>query len=197
MKGYFGIQRYLFTAGAVQIRMSDRRARVSFKALGLNLVMIALFLVFQPDAMRAQVTGVVEVGGQNNQSQVPQPDVVTLGNGIDYHTGPVMSGPHHVYFIWYGNWSGNTATTILPAFISALNASSYFNTNTTYGDNNGNVTNSVSMSGQVFDNYSQGSLLTDQAMQSVVSSKLVSGALPIDTNGVYFVLSSADVDQNS
>src|SRR5436190_20126793 len=42
------------------------------------------------------------------------------GNGIEYHGGPLMITPHNVYFIWYGNWSGNTATTILPAFISGL-----------------------------------------------------------------------------
>src|SRR5437868_1286083 len=31
-------------------------------------------------------------------------------NGISYRGGPVMLGTVNVYFIWYGNWSGNTAT---------------------------------------------------------------------------------------
>src|SRR5438132_11253626 len=36
------------------------------------------------------------------------------GNGITYHGGPVMLLTTNVYYIWYGNWSGNSATTILP-----------------------------------------------------------------------------------
>src|SRR5437879_3183501 len=29
-------------------------------------------------------------------------------NGISYHGGPVMTGTKHIYYIWYGNWSGNS-----------------------------------------------------------------------------------------
>ena len=43
-----------------------------------------------------------------------------------------MLGPHNVYFIWYGNWSGNTATTILPDLAGNIGGSPYFNINTTY-----------------------------------------------------------------
>src|SRR5947207_10700505 len=32
---------------------------------------------------------------------------------IRYWGGPVMLGTNHIYYIWYGNWSGNTASTIL------------------------------------------------------------------------------------
>jgi len=38
---------------------------------------------------------------------------------ISYHGGPVMTGTVNIHYIWYGNWSGNTATTILPALASA------------------------------------------------------------------------------
>ena len=34
------------------------------------------------------------------------------GNGIYYHNGPVMLGTVNVYYIWYGNWSGNSAVNI-------------------------------------------------------------------------------------
>src|SRR5205807_9294764 len=50
----------------------------------------------------------------------------------------------------------NTATTILPDLINGFGGSSYFNTNTTYGDNNNNIANTATMAGQIFDNYSQG-----------------------------------------
>src|SRR5262249_20170002 len=33
---------------------------------------------------------------------------------ITYHGGPLMLGTPNVYFIWYGDWAGNTAQTILP-----------------------------------------------------------------------------------
>jgi hypothetical protein len=54
------------------------------------------------------------------------------GYGIDYHGGPILTGTTTVYLIWYGNWTGNTATTILPDFINRLSGSPLFNINTTY-----------------------------------------------------------------
>src|SRR4051812_46420770 len=53
-------------------------------------------------------------------------------NGINYHGGPVILGTTNVYYIWYGNWSDNTAMTILPDLASNLGGSPYFNINTTY-----------------------------------------------------------------
>src|SRR6185437_745920 len=41
-------------------------------------------------------------------------------NGISYHGGPVMTNGSNVYYIWYGNWSGNTATTILADLASSM-----------------------------------------------------------------------------
>src|SRR3954463_8959091 len=35
------------------------------------------------------------------------------GNGISYHGGPLILNGTNVHYIWYGNWSGNTATAIL------------------------------------------------------------------------------------
>lgn len=125
---------------------------------------------------------------------LPRPTAPSL-NGIDYHNGPIIPTPQ-VYFIWYGNWTGNTALNILPDFITGLSGSPYFNIDTTYSDNTGqSVANSVSLKMQVFDNYSQGKNLTDQSLQTVITQQLQSGALPNDPNGVYFVLSSTDVDE--
>src|SRR5947209_6119061 len=116
-------------------------------------------------------------------------------NGIEYHGGPIIANPN-IYFIWYGNWSGNSALSILPQFISGLSGSTYFNTDSLYPDSTGaTVSNRVAMGNQVFDNYSQGSLLTDQGLQAVVTQQLQNGSLPTDPSGVYFVLTSADVDQ--
>src|SRR5947209_2045126 len=53
-------------------------------------------------------------------------------NGISYHGGPVMLGTVHVYYVWYGDWSGNTATNILTDLAKSIGGSPYFEINTTY-----------------------------------------------------------------
>jgi hypothetical protein len=119
-----------------------------------------------------------------------QASVACLNN----HGGPVIAGGVNAYVIWYGNWSGNTATTIIPAFLSSEGGSSYFNINTTYGEG---ITNGVTYKGSTTDNYSQGTSLSDSAVEAIVSSAITSGRLPKDTNGVYFVLTSQDVTETS
>ena len=133
---------------------------------------------------------------------------VVTGNNISYNGGPVMVSPHNVYFIWYGNWNSNTATTILPAFITGLNHSLYFNTNISYAQlvvdpagtghilSEANIANTVTMAGQIFDSYSQGTSLSVTQVQNVVTRGLSHG-LPTDANGIYFVLTSADVTATS
>jgi hypothetical protein len=118
-------------------------------------------------------------------------------NGISYHGGPVMNGTVNVYYIWYGNWSGNSGTTILTNFISNLGGSSYEHINTTYYDgSNTHVTGAINYAGSTTDNYSQGTSLSDAQIQSVVAAHC--GALgSCDPNGLYFVLTSSDVTASS
>ena len=63
--------------------------------------------------------------GQSIKTHAPQPDEDSQGdvkpdgkgnfakgksgNGIFYHGGPLMLGTPTIYYIWYGNWSSNTA----------------------------------------------------------------------------------------
>jgi hypothetical protein len=116
---------------------------------------------------------------------------------ISYHGGPVMLGTTNVYYIWYGNWSGNSATTILTDFANSVGGSPWFNINTTYTSLAGVVANSVRYAGSTTDNYSQGTSLSDNAISAVVSAALSSNRLPKDANGVYFVLTSKDVTASS
>ena len=119
-------------------------------------------------------------------------------NGIDYHGGPVMLGTVNMYYIWYGNWSGNPATTILTDFANSIGGSPYYNINTTYYDGTGaRLANSVVYAGAAIDPGSQGfNNLSDSAIQAIVGNAISSRALPKDPNGVYFVLTSADVTKS-
>ncbi|HEY2361733.1 MAG TPA: hypothetical protein VGK36_11485 [Candidatus Angelobacter sp.] len=131
--------------------------------------------------------------GSNSLPLGPIGEAVVTGNGIEYHGGPVMQGPHNVYFIWYGNFSGNSALSILPDLINGFGGSQYFNTNTTYGDTTGNIANTAAMAGAFFDNYSQGTALNGTTLNNVLLLPFNNGKLPVDPNGIYFVLTSPDV----
>jgi hypothetical protein len=141
--------------------------------------------------------------GVFNKFQGPSGDAKPSGggsgsNGISYHGGPVMTNGTNIYYVWYGNWSGNSATTILTDFAKSLGGSPYFNINTSYyNGSNVHVQNKVTYSGSTTDSYSQGTSLSDAQIETVVSSAITSGRLPSDTNGVYFVLTSADVNASS
>jgi hypothetical protein len=127
------------------------------------------------------------------QGQAPGKARPVKGNGINYHGGPLILGTTKVYYIWYGNWSGNSAESILTNLAQSIGGSPYFNINTTYYNGlNQHVSNSVNYAGSFNDNYSHGTSLSDAAIQAVVSS-----VNPTDTNAVYFVLTSADVTATS
>jgi hypothetical protein len=140
------------------------------------------------------------------QTNTPvNPDTVITGNGINYHNGPVMSGTPNIYFIWYGNWvngpkPSDTQTTVnlINTLYSAsgLNGSGYEKINSTYGDNSHNVTGNLTLAGSTTVGYTQGTSLSDSSINSIVSSAISSG-LPKDTNGLYFVLTSSDVNETS
>jgi phosphate-induced protein 1 len=117
----------------------------------------------------------------------------TSQNGIFYHGGPVILGTTNIHYIWYGDWSGNSATSILTDLALSIGGSPYFNINTTYTNGSGQpVSNSVGVSTPVNDNYSRGKALSDSDILAIVAA-----TNPTDTNGVYFVLTSADVNETS
>src|SRR5215212_3157530 len=51
------------------------------------------------------------------------------GAGISLHGGPVILGTTKMYYIWYGNWSGNAAVNILTDFANNIGGSGYYNIN--------------------------------------------------------------------
>lgn len=124
--------------------------------------------------------------------------LTTGANGINYHGGPIMLGNTNIYYIWHGNWANNTGPAILTDLAKSIGASPYYNINTTYyNGSKAYVANSVSYINYTNDNYSLGKALSDAQIQSVVANAINSGNLPNDSNAVYFVLTSADVNATS
>lgn len=142
-----------------------------------------------PDQAKGGPDGAAKVGAAKPTS-----------NGISYHGGPVMTQPTKMYYIWYGNWSNNTATTILPHLAANIGGSPYYNINSTYTNGGGTkVSTAVTYGGatSIID-YRYGSSLSDAQIQSLVLDAINSGALgAANTNGIYFVLTSADVTASS
>ena len=181
------------------------RRAAAIPEISKRVFFMALFcLSLFAGVARAQVMGITKPfdpanfqSGSNSFQLGPIGEAVVTGNGIEYHGGPVMQGPHNVYLIWYGNFSGNSALSILPDLINGFGGSQYFNTNTTYGDTTGNIANTVTLAGEIFDNYSQGTALNDTKLPNVLLVPFNNGKLPVDPNGIYFILTSPDVTETS
>ena len=121
---------------------------------------------------------------------------------ITYHNGPLINTPT-VYIVWYGNWNqGNGSDTpagqqIVRDFVNAIGGSPYFNINTSYSINGYNITGGVNNGGETSDAYSRGTRLRDSDILTIINAKIAASQLPYNANGVYFVLSSSDVNEQS
>ena len=135
---------------------------------------------------------------RNASPVVPKPLGVVTGNGINYHGGRVLHTVN-VYYIWYGDWSQDTAAnSILTTYARNVGGSPYFNIETTYSDTTGSVPNAVTYAGAYLDPGSVGTVLYDSTVWWIVSNAIANGfgGTP-DTNGVYFVLTAPGVTETS
>ena len=175
---------------------------MSKQALSVVLL-LALATWASAQTIRTAPDAVPNGKGQGNFSQIAPPTVHT-GNGINYHGGPVMGGTPNIYLIWYGNWingphasDSQTSVNLVNSFLGGLTGSGYEMINSTYGDNSKNVTGTLHDSSSTTVGYTQGTSLSDAKIKTIVQSAISSGSLPKDTNGVYFVLTSSDVNETS
>ncbi|CAI9090542.1 OLC1v1025341C1 [Oldenlandia corymbosa var. corymbosa] len=130
---------------------------------------------------------------------------------LQYHMGPVLANPINLYIIWYGHWNPSHQSTIrdfIYSFSPATTAphpsvADWWQVVRLYTDQtNSNITGSISLSGEFFDNrYTHGKFLTRLSMQSVIKTALYgsnsnrnSNNLPLNfRNGLYLILTSHDV----
>lgn len=121
---------------------------------------------------------------------------------ILYHDGPVMRNSSNVYLIWYGSWGtahcgqfgGSTTEQILTEFVTNLGSSPYFLINAGYPNANGDApSGELICAGSALDPYSHGPTLTKTDLGEIVADQIQAGTFPLDTTGIYVVLTSADV----
>eukprot|EP00850_Spirogloea_muscicola_P009812 SM000056S17930 [mRNA] locus=s56:143733:145664:- [translate_table: standard] len=126
-----------------------------------------------------------------------------------YRGGPIMSSGINVYIIWYGGWSAPEKAVVL-GFLASLSTGAppgllpagmptvqgWWDIQTGYTDSTGAaVSAAIAVKGQLVDNYSLGKgVLTDDSINSLISTYTAAGQLPYDADSsLYVVLTSADV----
>lgn len=163
-----------------------------------------------PEIMRpsGKGFGMVPDDVDGDAPRVPSAIVTGRTNGIQYHGGPVMTGRVNVYFIWYGDWNGGPADSDSQMTVSMMN-SLYGHTGALAGSGLAQIastytdryrrpaSSSFALVQSTSDYYSRGKKLTDASVAAVVTSAIQTGRLPKDSNGIYFVLTSSDVDETS
>lgn len=126
---------------------------------------------------------------------------IVLQNGIDYHAGRMMSTTvatiPHLYFLWYGNWTNNTATEIIRQFAQGIGSSDYYRINATYVNEKGvHVLPKVNfrITEAYDDYYSHGKNISEEDIISIINNQITNHhPFAVNSNAIYFVLTSADV----
>jgi hypothetical protein len=119
-----------------------------------------------------------------------------------YHNGPVKTGSQNVYIIWYGCWAENCGNPsyaptreLVIQFMISLGNSPYAQINSTYTNASGQPAASAFIyGGDVIDSsYSHGVDLTPADITAIISDQINNFRLPQDSNGIYVIVSSADI----
>jgi hypothetical protein len=125
-----------------------------------------------------------------------------LASKMLYHNGPVLNGTRNIYMIWYGCWAdncgfaGDTKTMrVVGDFLTAIGNSRYAQINSTYTDASGQPAASAFIyGGDIIDtSYSHGLDLTQSDIVSLISKLVNNFQLPQDPNGIFVIVSSADI----
>jgi hypothetical protein len=125
----------------------------------------------------------------------------TATTPISYHGGALIQTPRS-YVIWYGNWNqANGSDTpagqqLVRDFLSNIGGSPYFQLNTSYSAGGYTITGNASYGGDTTDTGTS-TRLSDTDIFTIVKNAINSGRLPYDASGVYFVITSSNVNERS
>ena len=163
----------------------------------------------QAQSQRSQGAGPPEIIPHRINDQGDQGPSFALTTGgtsptspINYAGGPLIGTPT-VYIVWYGNWNQTNGSDtpagqqIVRDFVNTIGGSAYFNINQSYSINGFTITGGVNNGGETSDAYSRGTRLRDADILTIINSAINTSRLPYNANGVYFVLTSTDVNESS
>ena len=124
-----------------------------------------------------------------------------MSPAITWHGGPVMTGTPVAYLIWYGDWNQSNGSDtpdgqkLVRDFLFGIGGSPYFKINGTY--TGVDVTGAVLFGGETTDPGSPGNKpLSDNGIRTAVTDAILSGRLPLNKDGVYFVLTSSNISKS-
>ena len=151
------------------------------------------------------ITALISVLVAYAGNTLAQPANPKTNSRMLYHDGKVFSGTSHIYFIYYGCWglphcwngSDTASMDVLSTFASTVGNSPYLQINSTYPDSTGQAPSGVVIyGGDVFDPYSHGVEITRGDVEDMISRQINNFQLPQDSQGIYVIISSADVSAN-
>jgi Phosphate-induced protein 1 conserved region len=118
---------------------------------------------------------------------------------IEYHNGSFLSRTSIVYFIWYGNWRNNLTDQLLLSNLAAVIGSTpYLNIAKLYSNAAGQAPSSdIAFGGGSVDEYSHSATISDADVEAIVGGQVLAGNLPLDPDGIYFVMASPDIWESS
>lgn len=168
------------------------------------------------DSMRAPIIHPMNERGADhfvkskgiNLEAGPTGKVLTEGStgvatpNMTYHGGALIQTPV-IYLIWYGNWNQSNGSDtpagqqIIRDWAHSIGGSPYFQLNQTASAGGFTITGNVTFGGEATDTGSQGTRLRDSGVFAVVTRAINNGLLPYDANGVYFVLTSTNISEQS
>ncbi|CAG8545106.1 6571_t:CDS:1 [Ambispora leptoticha] len=105
-----------------------------------------------------------------------------------------MSGPINIHFIYYGNWNDQNERDILQNFFTNVDGTPWFQTLRQYSNlANTNITGPIQLTHVLANEYTFGTSLTKQNHIDIINEAIDKNFLPVETNALYYVLSSKDV----
>jgi hypothetical protein len=124
-------------------------------------------------------------------------------SALVYHGGPLMTGTPKIYLIWYGNWNrGNGTDTpqgqqLVRDWAGGISGTPYFNLNQSLSVNGAQITGQAFFAGEATDTGTS-TALSDSDILAIVNRNVGPGKpLAYDSNGVYFVVTSSNVNETS
>ncbi|KAJ7973009.1 Protein EXORDIUM-like [Quillaja saponaria] len=149
----------------------------------------------------------IALGHQNQSQSQSQPSLATTSAIPKYHGGPLLTGPRgiNIYLIWYGGFF-HKDTASITNFFASFNPSNYshpypeptvsawWKTFPSYKDKAGNsVSSTVKLVKQVGDAHSLGKNIKRAQIANLIKNKIETNIFPLDSNGIYLVLTAKDV----